>query len=246
MKVPPLAILQPLILNELGGYHPSTLAAPKPFWPKLLIGSYLVGAGILAGAGALVVLAPDSALPLVPMITRDPSWHTWGPAVLTAIIAFVLWFDIAFIRSKVLVGGRRTLSNGLALVPIALLVYGITPAALRQGVLGSPKAREGFWAGATGSTSNGALLVALVIAFCVSEFLNANMRRAVLSPDQFKATIWSSYPICVGAPIVGMLIARTLLAVAGWSTAVGFVVLTAIVTAPLTIAGTRLLTRTLR
>ncbi len=96
-----------------------------------------------------------------------------------------------------------------------------------------------FWSAGTGANVQLIFYIAIGVSFAVCEIINAGTRRRKCDTRNFNATVWISFPICIGSPLAGALAARFLLA---WLNAAGpvmFIVITIVVSIPLCMLGTK-------
>jgi hypothetical protein len=105
------------------------------------------------------------------------------------------------------------------------------------------EAQKLFWSAGTASDSKTVLYIALGVGFLVCELINVRMRKSVCDTRTFGATVWLSYPVCVGSPIAGMFVSRYVLVWFGMADPVYFIILSASIAIPLCILGTRLVVR---
>lgn len=95
-----------------------------------------------------------------------------------------------------------------------------------------------FWSAGTGTQSQTPLWEALGVSFLICEIINAG-RRWRLDSQTFNATVWLSFPICAGGPIVGAFVSRYLLSWLNMASPMYFILLTTAIAIPLCILGTQ-------
>ncbi len=186
----------------------------------VLLGAYLTShyseAGKLAGA-----------LSLPSFIAR------YAPSLCTAAVVLETWLSIRLLVARVLFLRRPALSS-----IITLLMWAMTGAALQpiwmlsdQRVQFEQKNqsksepqkkeisrsdaerrwRDDFWRPVLGDHYWPPLIVAWVLGFIIAEILNQRMRRRDEVGAVFRATVWPSFPICYGSPLLGAAGARYIL-----------------------------------
>lgn len=212
-----------------------------PFWAKLLAVGLAVTV-VSGGLGSLyLVYHPEKAQQLAAMAGQAAWWTQHGPRLLVVSTALLALSNLKLLLGRILFvriphfGPVATLTTG------ALVAWAIKP--YTQPYLPEPKVQEAFWQAAVGGKSLLALGVIWFITFNVAEMVNVTMRRSALDEESFKATIWPSYPVCIIAPWLGMLVARFALVWLDVQGAVPFGVAAALATVPFCILGTKGLLR---
>lgn len=203
-------------------------------WSKMLaIGIVLVvagGVGIFCCASSL----PDSSLPVLRRVLGGRLDHLYGlPSIGAAVLVVAASFFLMFVRRILYLEAPRL--GSLFVWPLVLLLIAGTfrPALQDHGVAPTPEQLEGFWGSVVGNDVSVALGVSWCVAFMVCEFVNVAIRRQRCDPKLFKRTVWPSYPVCTGAPVVGLLVSRLLLGILGVRSAVAFGLIAIVLSVPL-------------
>ena len=100
------------------------------------------------------------------------------------------------------------------------------------------EALKQFWSAGTGTQSQTPLLIALGVSFLICEVINGGARKVRCDKQTFDSTIWLSYPVCIGSPIVGTLVSRYFLSWLNMASPIYFTLLTIAIAIPLCVLGT--------
>jgi hypothetical protein len=101
------------------------------------------------------------------------------------------------------------------------------------------EALKQFWSVGTGTQSQTPFYTALGISFLICEIINVRTRLAMRDKQIFDVTVWLSYPVCMGSPLVGMFVSRYLLSWLNMASPIYFTLLSTVISIPLCILGTR-------
>ena len=107
------------------------------------------------------------------------------------------------------------------------------------GCRSNKEALKQFWSVGTGTQSQTPFLIAFGVSFLICEIINLGIRKAKCDKQIFDATVWPSYPICMGSPFVGMFVSRYLLSWLHMASPIFFTLLSTAIAIPLCILGTR-------
>jgi hypothetical protein len=174
----------------------------------------------LAQIMMLIMIAFCSAIALL-MLLRDV--FAYDPPFLS----YAVWGPIMGIA----------MSGILPLMRDALPVLQNLPAAAPAGPA-REIAVQTFWKPVIGERS-WLLMVVWILGFAISEVENAGTRRRQLTDKGFRDTIWPSYPVCAGSPMLAMIASRYILTWSGTAGWFSFLVLSALLTLVLSTWGTR-------
>ncbi len=207
------------------------------FWAKLLAGGMLLEAVAELAAAALICLNPERARPLAAVFGEHPTWLSVGPSVLASALVVEAALMARMFVGRVLFLQPRLLGTILWYGALMMVLWAFDPF-LRQLSPLKPEEREQFWAAAVGD-ARWPMAVAWFLAFNLCEMINVGMRRAALSPEAFKATVWESFPVCTGAPVLALFAGRYVLVWSGLHGAGYLIVVTLALSVPLCVWGTR-------
>jgi hypothetical protein len=231
-----------MVLFADGRMAKRTESSQLVLWPKLMASFFVISTLVLTSATVLLARNPNEALLLVHSTRSDQLADHWGPTIVVGAAVLVLWWQLAFIRGRLLFGSHSWLPRALSIIPWVVLVIGVQPIARRIGAIQRERVGD-FWGTAPGVNSATTVWIAIGIGFILAEITNAGVRRSRLTQDDFKATVWSSYPVCALSPLLASLLAKFAMMSSGWTGQIALLVITAIVTLPLAWVGTHLVMR---
>lgn len=176
------------------------------FWSKFL------AAGLVAVAGlsvSVAVLAEGSA---------DGTKHMWRainlqgvadsaysvPALVLTSLA-TAWMSIRTLSKRVFFIQKKWFDLLLSSILFSVGFSSIRPVIQNAWPATRPENVQSFWRVLIGEHVVLAVSGAWFLAFNAAEFVNLRMRRRVLCDDEFRRTVWPSFPICQGACLIGIL-----------------------------------------
>lgn len=209
-------------------------------WGKLL--AYGLGGAILSGAVVIAYISadPSAAKPLLDLLADRISWLDSRVLVAVATVAIVP--NVKMLLERILFLRFKYTGTVLWLGSLWVATWALRPRILEL-VGHTPESSGNFWADVLGENYKWPLGIAYIVSFLLCEHLNVRMRVSRCDESTFKATVWPSFPVCAGTPLLALVFGRYALALTGWSSSTLFVVLAVGVSIPICLYGSSMIVR---